>query len=554
MEAPHLEKPNVILADWDEEIGPVIVKAIFPALDGSTANSPEIIATRCYVTAESIFAKEKFSKIHFNLPMITIKQLAVVNFDVISDESVRGSRRPFMLVLFVPLDTSYTVTDSLLQVTAPFIETYKAGIVPDLEALQGQVAAALEAGAAANRHGNAEKAELKKELSELVREHLTRLGGQGISLRVYACPSCGMHVYPDEIACTKCRFIIRTFCDKCNALVERDLKQCTRCGNRNTKYDGTIKLVAQDGVDDLDVLTETGIAETARDTNVSHVTRTLGLDPEQEFDESSSDLEKEIAALKFRLDDQQKKATKARLFETFTRNYGGYKVGDQDIPARSLDSAFKEPAVDEVDLLIKSMAVLPPDEKTGKVEPDKVVKSWDCEAYLQAAGKVLVGLGSNPMYASGIPGIMFVTDTTVTFISYLETLGGISRLFAYFDASLQYLGECNKFHQGIHKNGLDFRNHGLVKRKLPLEPSFSVNFTWSADQSQGSWESQAQVLKSTLQRLQLFAPKQPIPAGRYLMFVGKPPTDNSIKSVLAGIRLFAPQAIKIIQARFPVMF
>ncbi|MEX2719023.1 MAG: zinc ribbon domain-containing protein [Candidatus Sigynarchaeum springense] len=554
MEAPHLEKPNVILADWDEEIGPVIVKAIFPVDSGNQANTPEVIATRCYVTAESIFAKEKFSKIHFNLPMITIKKLAVVNFDVITDDSVRGSRRPFMLILFVPLDTSYTVTDALLKITTPFMETYKAGIIPDLEKLQDQVVAVLEAGAIEARVGDAAKEALKKELSELVKEHLARLGGQGISLKVYACPQCGTLVYPDEIACTKCRFIIRTFCDKCNAMVERNLKQCARCGNRNVKYDGTIKLVAQDGVDDIDVLAETGLAETARAANVPHVAKTLGLDPEQEFDASSSDLEKEIEALKLKLDEQQKKAIKARLFETFTRNYGGYKVGDQDIPALSLDGTFKEPAVDEVDLLIKSMAVLPPDEKTGKAMPDKVVKSWDCEAYLQAAGRVLVGLGSNPMYASGIPGIMFVTETAIMFVSYIEQLGGISRLFAYFDASLQHLVDCNKFHPNIHKNGLAFRNHGLVQRKLPLEPSFSVNFTWSADKAEGGWENQAQVLKSTVQRLQLFSVKQPIPAGRYFMFVGKPPTDNSIKSVLAGIQLFAPDAIKIIKARFPVLF
>ena len=177
----------------------------------------------------------------------------------------------------------------------------------------------------------------------------------------------------------------------------------------------------------------------------------------------------------------------------------------------------------------------------------------DCFA-LHAAGRVLVGLGSNPMYASGIPGIMFITDTTVMFVSYIEQLGGITRLFAYFDASLQYLVDCNKFHPGIHKNGLAFKNHGIVKRKLPLEPTFSVNFTWSADKAEGGWENQAQVLKSTVQRLQLFAVKQPLPAGRYFMFVGKPPTDNSIKNVLAGIQLFAPDAIKAIKARFPVLF
>jgi hypothetical protein len=555
MEKPLLEKPDVILADWDEEIGPIIVKSIFPVLGENTANNAEVIATRCYVSAESIFAKEKFSKIHFNLPMIAIKKLAVVSFDVISDETVRGAHRPFMLILFVPLDTNYSVTDALLQITEPFIDTYKNGQIPDLKLLQDKALAVLESGIQADRAGGASKAEMKKELSDLVKEHLSRLGGQGISLNVYACPGCGTHVYPDEISCTKCRFIIRTFCDRCNALVERNLKQCPRCSNRNPRFDGTVKLALQEGVDDLDVLAETGIAETARDTNVTDATKkNLGLDPEQDFDDSSSDLEKEIETLKLKLGDQQKKTTKARLFETFTRNYGGYKIGDQDITAQSLDSTFKELAVDEVDLLIKSMAVLPPDEKTGKIEPDKVVRSWDCEAYLQAAGKVLVGLGSNPMYASGIPGIMFVTDTTLMFISYLEELGGISRLFAYFDASLQHFGECNTFHQGIQKNSLVFRNHGIIKRKLPLEPAFTVNFTWSANKSEGGWENQAIVLKSTLQRLQLFAVKQPIPAGRYFLFTGKPPTDNSIKNVLAGVQMFAPQAIKIIQTRFPVLF
>ncbi|NMC05500.1 MAG: zinc ribbon domain-containing protein [Candidatus Lokiarchaeota archaeon] len=547
------EKPGVILADWDEEIGPVIVKSIFPALDAGTANNPEVIATRCYVSAESIFAKEKFSKIHFNLPLIAIKKLAVVSFDIISDDTVRGAHRPFMLILFVPLDTSYSITDALLQVTEPFIETYKGGQVPDLEALQDKALAVLESGAGTSPARDSSKEELKKELSELVKEHMTRLGSQGISLNVYKCPGCGTLVYPDEIACTKCRLIIRTYCDRCNALVERNLKQCSRCGNPNRRYDGMIKLEVQKDVDELDLLAETGLADTARDTNVSHVARSLGLDPEQDFDASSSDLEKEIEALKLKLDDQQKKTTKARLFETFTRNYGGYKVGDEDIPSQSLGGMLKEAAVDEVDLLIKSMAVLPPDEKTGKAEPDKVVKSWDCEAYLQAAGRVLVGLGSNPLYASGIPGIMIVTDTAVMFVSYLEQLGGISRLFAYFDASLQHLGDCNKFHPDLSRNSMIFRNHGIIKQKLPLEPTFSVNFTWSADKAEGGWEHQAQQLKSTLQRLQLFSTKPPIPAGRFFFFTGKPPSDNSIKSVLAGITVFAPQAIKIIKARFSML-
>nr|MDO8112803.1 zinc ribbon domain-containing protein [Candidatus Sigynarchaeota archaeon] len=543
------EKPPIILADWSETEGPIIIKALFPTGIGGTNNTPEILITRCYISAESIFAKEKFAKINFNLPMVAFKKLGVVLFDTVSDPTVRGALRPFLLVIFVPLNTRYAITDAVVKLAEPFVLSYKNGMVPNLEALQNEVQQAIEKGGDATEAEGA-NAELKKEFSSLVKEHFARMAGKGLTLRVFLCPDCGFKVYPDEIACPKCRFIIRTFCTKCNAMIERNLRHCPHCGTNNQKYDPSVKLVIHEEEDELEVLKQTGIGQAVKDKKIAHV---LGIDVEKEFDASNQDLEKEIEELKKKLDDQQKKTTKARLFETFTRDYTGYKVGDKDITARSLESTFQDPAVDEVDLLIKSMAVLPPEER-AKIKPDKILLYWDCEAFLHASGRILVGMGTNPQNASGIPGTLFLTETALVFVTYQEEFASAANLFAYFDASLQFLGDCNKFSPEIGKNSMWFKNHGLAQKKLPLEPAFFVNFSWSTDDERGTWDNQALVLKSTIQRQQLFAGKDFLPAGKYFFFVGKPATDNSIKNILAGLQVFYPGIIKIMKEKYPMLF
>ncbi len=141
------EKPSIILADWNEERGPLIIDSIFPELLGDVDDSPEVLVTRCYINAQSIFARADFSKITFSVPMVSIKKLAVVFFDVIPDEKVRGGKRPFILVVFVPIDMSYGLIERIEKVVDPFLDVYKEETIPELVVLQDQVALALSQGA-----------------------------------------------------------------------------------------------------------------------------------------------------------------------------------------------------------------------------------------------------------------------------------------------------------------------------------------------------------------------------------------------------------------------
>nr|MDO8084528.1 hypothetical protein [Candidatus Sigynarchaeum springense] len=137
------EKPSIILADWNEERGPLIIDSIFPEQLGDVDDSPEVLVTRCYINAQSIFARADFSKINFSVPMVSIKKLAVVFFDVIPDEKVRGGKRPFILVVFVPIETSYGMIERIEKVVDPFLDVYKQETIPELVVIQDQIVAAL---------------------------------------------------------------------------------------------------------------------------------------------------------------------------------------------------------------------------------------------------------------------------------------------------------------------------------------------------------------------------------------------------------------------------
>ena len=138
------EKPSIILADWNEERGPLIIDSLFPEQFGDMDDSPEVLVTRCYINAQSIFARADFSKINFSVPMVSIKKLAIVFFDIVPDEKVRGGKRPFILVVFVPIETSYRVVEPISKVIDPFLDMYKHEAIPELVVLQDQVAAAIE--------------------------------------------------------------------------------------------------------------------------------------------------------------------------------------------------------------------------------------------------------------------------------------------------------------------------------------------------------------------------------------------------------------------------
>jgi hypothetical protein len=149
MNAMSVEKPSIILADWNEERGPLIIDSIFPEAFGDLDDSPEVLVTRCYINAQSIFARVEFSKINFSVPMVSIKKLAIVFFDIVPDDKVRGGKRPFILVVFVPIETSYSVVEPIGKVLDPFLDMYKKDTIPELVMLQDQVITAM-AGAGQN--------------------------------------------------------------------------------------------------------------------------------------------------------------------------------------------------------------------------------------------------------------------------------------------------------------------------------------------------------------------------------------------------------------------
>ncbi|NMC07094.1 MAG: hypothetical protein GYA24_17895 [Candidatus Lokiarchaeota archaeon] len=138
------EKPSIILADWNEERGPLIIDSLFPEQSGDLDDSPEVLVTRCYINAQSIFARADFSKINFSVPMVSIKKLAIVFFDIVPDDKVRGGKRPFILVVFVPIETSYSLIEPISKVIDPFLDLYKHETIPELVVLQDQVAATIE--------------------------------------------------------------------------------------------------------------------------------------------------------------------------------------------------------------------------------------------------------------------------------------------------------------------------------------------------------------------------------------------------------------------------
>ena len=142
-----MEKPPVILSDWDEEKGPFIIDSIFPKMEGADIDdSPEVLITRCYISAQSIFARVEFSKINFSIPMVSIKKLAVVFFDIVEDKEVRGGKRPFILVIFIPIEVHYGIIDIMEDTVEPYLEDYKTGKIPDLSELQTEIVSLLKTG------------------------------------------------------------------------------------------------------------------------------------------------------------------------------------------------------------------------------------------------------------------------------------------------------------------------------------------------------------------------------------------------------------------------
>ncbi|MHA1684388.1 MAG: zinc ribbon domain-containing protein [Promethearchaeota archaeon] len=103
---------------------------------------------------------------------------------------------------------------------------------------------------------------------------------------IIACPKCGTPVYKDEVACTKCRFVIRYFCESCNTPILISKRFCPKCGIPNPRYDGTVPL--RNEIDQSKPSLDLHAMET-------------------EFDSESQSIAKEIEGLKEELKEELKK-------------------------------------------------------------------------------------------------------------------------------------------------------------------------------------------------------------------------------------------------------
>ncbi|MFX0101533.1 MAG: hypothetical protein ACFFCS_18300 [Candidatus Hodarchaeota archaeon] len=127
---------SIVLADWDEEEGPIIIKSTIPDDSEDFKDPIDVLITRFYMSAQPIFDHVGFSKINFNLPLLPLEKLAIIFFDLVTDESVRRSQRPFLLVIFTHLDTNYAKIEDIARVSEPFLKDYRENITPDLDTLK----------------------------------------------------------------------------------------------------------------------------------------------------------------------------------------------------------------------------------------------------------------------------------------------------------------------------------------------------------------------------------------------------------------------------------
>jgi hypothetical protein len=555
--------PPVILANWDEKEGPIIVKAIFPAELAGTNHTPEILISRCYISAESIFAKEKFTKINFSLPLIALKKLAIVNFDMLNETAEDNEMHLFFLVIFVPIATRYALMEAILKIVEPCIAQYKHGQIPDLEGMQREIAQALESKSTEPRIDTAQE-NIKREFLQIANDRLSKMMSEGITLTVINCPACGYQIFPDELACTRCRLIVRTFCTQCNAIIERSLKFCSKCGIANPRYDPAIWLVTNleenqrnDSQERLGQ-NEMCIQEGPRVLSINlgeHKPRPMMNGLEHDMDSTLQSLAKEIEELKgnLEIDTKPDHASKSNLLDAFMNDRSRKKDDMDDSMSRFQEIMIKNPSSNDAIRLINRLAS-EVNEESERMLPETLMLSWDGDAFLQVAGRILVGRGSKLDDADGVPGILFVTETALLFVSYVEIVRNSSRVFSYFDVGLQHVCNCNTFSQNIKHNEIEFRNHGMSAKKFPLEHSLHVNFSWQAEVQENSWINQAINLRSILMNQKQYPRKSPAPAGMFFQFFGKTSHDNAIKNVLASLQLNFPQVLKIVKEKYPVLF
>ena len=340
------------------------------------------------------------------------------------------------------------------------------------------------------------------------------------------CPRCGTTIENDSIVCKKCRLVVQYTCESCNEPVLITMKRCSKCMAENPNYDPIFDEPVK-AVEDQKAIPAI----------------------DDQFDEESSEIAKEIAELKTTMESKPGPRTKSPLLFDIADASG---TTTKTIYEEALDIQ-KEPAIDEAHMLIQTMAIssadLQQEQKTNK--PEEVSLQWECSVIVHSKSKqepVHVGLGSDPFKAKGIPGTIIFTQSTVLFITYIPKLTTINDIFAYFAFNIENLQDY-ALDPEIKKNYMIFKSTGVFRKKFPGVLSINVNFSWAKDQD--DVQNQMFVFQSMIERMKLFHAGSRLLGGDYLFTQGKSLKDPDIQDILIELKTNLPTVLDVIKQQYP---
>ncbi len=345
------------------------------------------------------------------------------------------------------------------------------------------------------------------------------------------CPRCGSAIEEDTIACLKCKTVVRFFCETCTKPVLINSRQCPTCGDDNPNYDPAFEK-------------SQGASEAEPATGAI----------ENEFDDESTDIAKEIAELKGELGkSEMADAFSTARFKPTKPGKPSQPVSDQAIDVKPFD-VMAAPATDEAHQLIESMVTSSAELQPEQEKPvQKVLSAWDCDIIVHSKNNkepVHIGLGTDPWKARGIPGTIMFTQSAVIFITYIPQIRNINDVFAYVSFNISTL---NDYHldSDMSRNYLVFNSTGLFKKKFPGTLAINIHFTWSKVAADGDVQNQMFQFKSLIERLKLFKVDSHLLSGDYLFTQGKKPADHpEIRDILEELKGI-PSVYEIIKDRYP---
>lgn len=120
--AKNNSKIGVLLVNWDESFGPILVDAR-PSQFFTGDKNPQDLAVNSFMTAQSVFGgvtSTGFQKTKFLIPLHYVHLKGRLYFDFMEDEGTRGGRTPILLGIFAEID----VKDSFFDLFDPWAETF----------------------------------------------------------------------------------------------------------------------------------------------------------------------------------------------------------------------------------------------------------------------------------------------------------------------------------------------------------------------------------------------------------------------------------------------